>query len=74
MANRRETVEAVTDFIFVVSQIAADSDCGHKIKRHLFLGRKAMANLDRQSIKKHRHHFVDKDLNSQSYGFSSGHV
>ena len=41
-----ETVETVTDFIFLVSKIAADADCSHKIKRCLLLGRKAMANLD----------------------------
>ena len=41
-----ETVETVTDFIFWGSQITADGDCSHEIKRHLLLGRKAMANLD----------------------------
>ena len=41
-----ENVEAVTDFIFLGSKITADGDCSHKIKRHLFLGRKAMTNLD----------------------------
>ena len=41
-----EKVEAVTDFIFLGSKITADSDCSHEIKRHLFLGRKAMTNLD----------------------------
>ena len=39
-------VETVTDFIFLGSKITADGDCGHEIKRHLFLGRKAMTNLD----------------------------
>ena len=39
-------VEAVTDFIFLGSKITADSDCSHKIKRCLLLGRKAMTNLD----------------------------
>ena len=42
----RETMEIVTDFIFLVSKIAADSDCSHEIKRHLLLGRKTMTNLD----------------------------
>ena len=42
----REKVETVTDFIFLGSKITADDDCSHKIKRHLLLGRKAMANLD----------------------------
>ena len=41
-----EKVEAVTDFLFLGSKITADSDCSHEIKRHLPLGRKAMANLD----------------------------
>ena len=40
-------METVTDFIFLVSIITADGDCSHEIKRHLFLGRKAMTNLDR---------------------------
>ena len=41
-----ETVETVSDFIFWGSQITADSDCSHEIKRRLFLGRKVMTNLD----------------------------
>ena len=41
-----ETVETVTDFIFLGSKITADGDCSHEIKRHLPLGRKAMTNLD----------------------------
>ena len=41
-----ETVEMVTDFILGGSKITADGDCSHKIKRHLFLGRKVMTNLD----------------------------
>ena len=41
-----ETVETVSDFIFLGSKITADGDCSHEIKRHLLLGRKAMANLD----------------------------
>ena len=41
----RETVETVTDFIFLGSKITADGDCSHEIKRHLFLGRKAMTNI-----------------------------
>ena len=44
MANRWE-METVTDFIFLGSNITADGDCSHEIKRHLFLRRKAMANL-----------------------------
>ena len=41
-----ETMETVTDFIFLDSQITADGDCSHKIKRYWLLGRKAMTNLD----------------------------
>ena len=41
-----ETMETVTDFISLGSKITADGDCSHEIKRHLFLGRKAMTNLD----------------------------
>ena len=42
-----ETMETVTDFIFLASKVTADGDCSHKIKRLLLLGRKAMTNLDR---------------------------
>ena len=41
-----ETVETVTDFIFLGSKITADGDCSHEIKRHLLPGRKAVTNLD----------------------------
>ena len=41
-----ETMETVTDFIFLGSKITADGDCSHKIKRHLLFRRKAMTNLD----------------------------
>ena len=41
-----ETMETVTDFIFLGSKIIAVGDCSHEIKRHLFLGRKAMTNLE----------------------------
>ena len=47
-----ETMERVTDFIFLGSKITADGDCSHEIKRCLLLGRKAMTNLD--SILKNR--------------------
>ena len=43
----RETIETVTDFIFLGSKVTADADCNHEIKRCLLLGRKAMTNLDR---------------------------
>ena len=52
-----ETTETVTDFIFLGSKITADSDCSHKIKRRLLLGRKVMTNLD---IKKQRHPLLTK--------------
>ena len=63
-----EKVETVADFIFLGSKITADSDCSHKFKRCLPLGRKTMTNLD--SILKSRDHFADKGLYSQIYGFS----
>ena len=70
-----ETMETVADFIYLFifdSKITADGDCSHEIKRRLFLGRKAMTNLD--SILKSRQYFANKGLSSQSYGFSSSHV
>ena len=45
-----ETMETVSDFIFLGSNINVDSDCSHEIKRRLFLGRKAMKNLDNESV------------------------
>ena len=53
-----ETMETVTDFIFLGSKITADGDCSHEIKRPFILGSKAMTNLD--SILKSRHYFADK--------------
>ena len=55
-----ETVETVTDFIFLGSKITVDGDCSHEIKRHLLLGRKAMTNLD--TIKKQRPHFAGESV------------
>ena len=46
MAKRWETMETVTDFIFLGSKITADGDCSHEIKKRLLFGRKAMTNLD----------------------------
>ena len=66
-----ETVETVTDLIFLGSKITADGDCSHEIKRRLLLERKVMTNLD--SILKSRD-ITDKGPSSQSYGFSSSHV
>ena len=54
-------METVTDFIFLDFKITADGDCSHEIKRCLFLGRKAMTNLDKH-IKKQRHYFANKGL------------
>ena len=67
-----KTMETVTDFIFLGSQITENNDSSHAIKRRLLLGRKAITNLD--SVKKQRHHFADKSLSSQRYDFSSNHV
>ena len=68
-----ETVETVSDFIFLGSKITADGDCSHEIKRHLLLGRKVMTNLD--SI------FKSRDITLPTKGrlvkamvFSSSHV
>ena len=46
MGNRWETVETVSDFIFLGFKITADGDCSQEIKRYLLLGRKVMTNLD----------------------------
>ena len=67
-----ETVESVSDFIFLSSKITADDDCSHEIKRRLLCGRKAMTNLG--SVLKKRHYFADKGPSSKSYDFSSSHV
>ena len=64
--------DTVADFIFLGSKIIEDGDYGHQIKRHLFLGRKAMTKLD--SVLQKRHHFADKGPYSQNYGFSSRYV
>ena len=74
MAKNVETMETMTDFIFLGSKITADGNCSHKIKRLLLFGRKRKYDKPRQHIKKQRHHFADKDPSSQSYGFSSNHV
>ena len=68
-----ETMETVTDFIFLGSKITADYNCSHEIKRCLLLGRKAMTNLD-SILKKNRDIFANKGPSSQSYGFSSSHI
>ena len=68
-----ETMETVTDFIFLGSKITADGDCSHEIKKRLLLGRKALTNLD-SSLKSRDITLPTRDPSSQSYGFSSGHV
>ena len=69
-----ETVETVADFIFWGSKITANGDCSQGIRRHLFLGRKVMTNLD--SIFKSRdiNYFANKGPSSQGYCFSCGRV
>ena len=68
-----ETMETVTEFIFLGSKITADGECSHEIKKHLLPGRIAMTNLD-SVLKSRDNHFANKGLYSQSYGFSSSHV
>ena len=63
-----ETMETVTDFIFLGSKITADSDCSHEIKKTL-APQKKIYDKPRQLIKKQRYYFADKNLSSQSYGF-----
>ena len=68
-----ETVETVSDFIFLCSKITVDGDCGREIKRHLLLGRKVMTNLD--SIFKSRDITLPtKVCLVKAMVFSSGHV
>ena len=68
-----ETMETVSDFIFLGSKITADGDCSHEVKTRLLLGRKAMTNLD--SILKSRGiTSPTKVHHGQSYGFSSSYV
>ena len=69
----QETMETVTDFIFLGSKITADGDCSHEIKRHLFLGRKGMTNLD-SILNSQRHYFTNNGPSRQSYGFSRSPV
>ena len=68
-----ETVETVADFIFLGSQITADGDCSHEIKKK-FAPWKKSYDQPRQHIQKQRHYIDDKVPNSQSYGFSCSHV
>ena len=69
-----ETMEIVTDFIFLGSKITAEGDCSHEIKRRLLAPWKESYDQPRQRIKKQRHYFTNKGPSSQSYGFSRSHV
>ena len=67
-----ETVETVTDFIFLGSKISADSDCSHEIK--MLAPWKKSYHQPRQHIKKQTRYFANKGPSSQGYSFSSSHV
>ena len=67
-----ETVETVSDFIFLGSKITTDGDCSHNIKT--LTPWKESYDQPRQHIKKQRHCFPNKGPSSQGYGFSSSHV
>ena len=67
-----ETVEQWQTLI-LCSQITADGDCSHEIKRGLLLGRSAITSLD-CILKSQRHYFANKGPSSQGYGFSSSHL
>ena len=67
-----ETVDTVSDFIFLGSKITADGDGSHEIKRCLLLGSKVMTNLD--SILKSIDITLPTSLSSQGYGFSCSHI
>ena len=69
-----ETMETLTDFIFLGSKITADGDCSHEIKRCLLLGRKTTTNLDSILKSRERHYFANKGPSSKGYGFFSSHV
>ena len=62
-----ETMETVTDFMFLGCKITADVYCSHEIERRLILGRKVMTNLD--SLLKSRHYLANKGLSSQTMVF-----
>ena len=67
-----ETMETVTDFIFLGWKITPDGDSSHEVKKRLLLGRKGMTNLD--SILKSRHYFTNNGPSSQSYDFSRSYA
>ena len=68
-----ETMETVTNFIFLGSKMTANGDCSHEIKRCSLLGRKAMTNLD-GILKSRDITLPTKFPTSKGYGFSSSHV
>ena len=68
-----ETMETVTDVIFLGSKITADGDLSHEIKKMLAPWKES-CDQPRQHIKKQRHCFTNKGSSSQGYGFSSSHV
>ena len=68
-----ETVETVSDFIFLGSKVTADGDCSHEIKRCLLLGRKVMSNLD-NILKSRNITCPTKVCLVKAIGFSSSHV
>ena len=72
MANRWETMETVTNFIFLGSKIIADGDCRHEIIRRLLLGRKAMTNVD--SVLQRRDITLPTKVHLVKTFFSSSHV
>ena len=67
-----ESMETVTDFIFLGSKITTGGDCSHEIK--MLIPWKDSYDQPGQHIKKQRHYFADKGPSSQGYGFSSSHV
>ena len=69
-----ETMETVTDFIFLGSKITTNGDCSHEIKRIFTTWWKKSYDKPRQYIKKQRHYYTDKDPYSPSNGFFSSHV
>ena len=68
-----ETMETVTNFIFLVSKITADGDCSHEIKRCLSPWKES-SDQPRYHSQKQRHYFANKGPSGQGYAFSTGHV
>ena len=71
-----DTMETVTDFLSLGSQITADGDCSHEIKQmeEKLAPWKKSYDQPRQHIKKQSHYFANQGPPSQTYGFSSSHV